>query len=934
MTKKERKEKGFKMSMLIRCKKSGKEFEITDNEVGVKIKCPCCGERLLVDDSVLPSDVYTATLIRKTEVIALEPDTIRFNDLFERGTDEYEYEQLFNRAYEERNADAQFELAMRIDDTENQPELVRFWVAQAANGGNAEAQYWMAEWHWQRGEFDLAERWYRDAAKLGHEEAKEMVDKFQFNEWKPWVKCGGRIIYEKVLEKVGRDNKYEEYLCSKYGSSDVELLWMDETDYKGTLFVIGSFADEKEVPRELLSEISGFIGRRLAYWGRLVDERIAGATKFLFFYAVLPSSDDPGEEEEKEVHQNHISELLQDERDAEYGELARLRVTWREAIEMNCPLCETKLKLPTRLTGGQVRCPHCKGEFVAKGEGIMTTSERRADRLRRKFDDESVEIDHIIYGEEARGSVISSLRLAFGAKCCETHGQAIGSGMTRPWPGIYVDVAFKEGVAVDTNRIVAIRELLSGALGFWMRQTNAFQGYEYVVEYYIRQDRPCKQNENVKLEVELKKEKDAARVKTKDQAVHVDGAVKSREMEEARLEYLIFGNGERSRNRFDFQEYLRKKYGITRVLVSNNRPGDIWSEWHGLKDGFGVVVVTQTDYSQDVLFRLVQDMEKRFSRKLTLGKKHVDSSYIEYGFIPSMPNKGVVSQSKQMRSALQGRNATVRSQSISIPQHIGKGTGVDWSLENKVFSQMLARHGIKKFNVEMANPYCAEISIPMTVDADVVRKFANDLFHALDVLDADYEIDFGQPTDCSVLDLDEETRCYYVVFNHHAVKECESGDAMYKYKIEAVVARYDDHGVSCSTKNNTAKAHEASLSNMSQHKSKRMTNAQIDDCVKAIFGKNGMAYKVMKCCDNKYVYEVFVSAANETKCVDACNELFRRLGVLSSSCRIGVNQYSDYCGIARQGNVFMAIFNTPEAFDFKPNDANYRYLVKSMVKGI
>lgn len=140
----------------------------------------------------------------------------------------------------------------------------------------------------------------------------------------------------------------------------------------------------------------------------------------------------------------------------------------------------------------------------------------------------------------------------------------------------------------------------------------------------------------------------------------------------------------------------------------------------------------------------------------------------------------------------EGANVSPRKQSTSAPQHLGNGTRVDWSLENKVFAEMIARHGISKFHVDMANPYCAEISIPMNVNENTVRKFANDLFHELDVLDADCELDFGQNTDCSVLDLNEDAGCYYVVFNHHDVKDAAPGDAMYKYKVEAISAGSED----------------------------------------------------------------------------------------------------------------------------------------------
>ena len=133
-----------------------------------------------------------------------------------------------------------------------------------------------------------------------------------------------------------------------------------------------------------------------------------------------------------------------------------------------------------------------------------------------------------------------------------------------------------------------------------------------------------------------------------------------------------------------------------------------------------------------------------------------------------------------------------RNTTTTTPQHLGKGTRVDWSRENKVFSEMLAKHGIGKFQVEMVNPYCAEVSIPMTESRSVVRGFANDLFHALDILDDGYDLEFGQLTDCSGIDINDDAKCYYVLFNQHDVAECNSGDGKYKYKIEAITANGED----------------------------------------------------------------------------------------------------------------------------------------------
>ena len=154
------------------------------------------------------------------------------------------------------------------------------------------------------------------AASLGllkYGAAQTRVDKFKFNEWKPYVEGGGMAIYERVLAAVGEDKKFEEYLCDKYGVRAAFPFWSDKTlpdcgVPKGTSYIIGSFREEKDVPRDLLAEISDKIGSRMTYSGRYVDTGITCETKFIFCYAVCPSVDE--QNEEVEIVPTHISDLL------------------------------------------------------------------------------------------------------------------------------------------------------------------------------------------------------------------------------------------------------------------------------------------------------------------------------------------------------------------------------------------------------------------------------------------------------------------------------------------------------------------------------------------------------------------------------------------------------------------------------------------------
>ena len=134
-----------------------------------------------------------------------------------------------------------------------------------------------------------------------------------------------------------------------------------------------------------------------------------------------------------------------------------------------------------------------------------------------------------------------------------------------------------------------------------------------------------------------------------------------------------------------------------------------------------------------------------------------------------------------------------RSTITTTPQHLGRGAGVDWTSENKVFSEMLVKHGIKKFHVEMANPYCAEVSIPMTESRSVVRGFANGLLGGLGLLEYG-DINFHQFGANCGLDINGDSKCYFVILNHHEVVGLKSGNRNYKYTVEAIMNGDDEEG--------------------------------------------------------------------------------------------------------------------------------------------
>ena len=171
--------------MLIRCKKTGEEYEITDREIGEKIECPCCGEKFVVDDLIISDAAYTAALIRKTEALMLRNEPKQ--KLYKHGT-ESSAALLFDRAYEHKDAEAQFQLAKWLFDNEREYALAAFWFECAAAKKHPEATYRFAECLWNgigiRKNIDRAVVEYRNAAKYGCDAAKGIAAKFDFAEYR------------------------------------------------------------------------------------------------------------------------------------------------------------------------------------------------------------------------------------------------------------------------------------------------------------------------------------------------------------------------------------------------------------------------------------------------------------------------------------------------------------------------------------------------------------------------------------------------------------------------------------------------------------------------------------------------------------------------------------------------------------------------------
>lgn len=222
---------------------------------------------------------------------------------------------------------------------------------------------------------------------------------------------------------------------------------------------------------------------------------------------------------------------------------------------------------------------------------------------------------------------------------------------------------------------------------------------------------------------------------------------------------------------------LHKKYAVGHIWVQdNNKPNFI----NGLPAGIGLVIdeaekfdeppAPPDDLEDEISYMIGRVL--RYVKTFSTGPGRYSHSY------------AVLEGDLTERQYADRRvGVSVKRCAASTVQYLGKGTGVDWSRENAAFARFADEYGITGFNARAVNPYCMEVSIPLSVDEDDVRDFANDFFDELGFLSGG-EINFHQFGPCCFLDKSDD--CYYVVFNHHSVVGSKAGDSNYKYTVEAV----------------------------------------------------------------------------------------------------------------------------------------------------
>ena len=233
---------------------------------------------------------------------------------------------------------------------------------------------------------------------------------------------------------------------------------------------------------------------------------------------------------------------------------------WRERIQVNCPKCEAKISLETRLLGGKVTCPHCGETFLAQGEGTMVTEDRNRyrDDLRREKDVEAIEAC-LEWGSEA----MTTLQMGFkvGGLGCEAESD-----------GVYLRFWFEKNFDIS-NLLDHFKSLVESMIGYGLlvvktKKDEMPDGFRWEACYRVQENGPREQIARAVLE---------RKHNANDKSGMIEHPmVLRRKVEEDRLIYLIHGDVDErvySRNYFCFFDYLRRKYEnvhIQRILVAGS----------------------------------------------------------------------------------------------------------------------------------------------------------------------------------------------------------------------------------------------------------------------------------------------------------------------------------------------------------------------------
>ena len=250
---------------------------------------------------------------------------------------------------------------------------------------------------------------------------------------------------------------------------------------------------------------------------------------------------------------------------------------------------------------------------------------------------------------------------------------------------------------------------------------------------------------------------------------------------------------------------------------------------------------------------------------------------------------------------------------------------VSWKLEDEIFAMLLHKYNVVGVDGSALNPYCIRVTIPISNNENIVRNFANELFHELEVLDGCSKIDFGETVDYCRLEKDDEGKCYYVAFNHHRIVGLRPGDDGYEYSVAAEYGASEDEGDEFGKWGDGKPKSKLVVSNIRPSAKRR---AEIEKQIADAMNPYRIVSEVGEI--NPYCYNVRVDAgsADEAAILDAFNNMFHALGVLPENETLDVGDESDYCEIYATSDAYFAPINDPLIIGVDENDENYKYVLK------
>ena len=104
-----------------------------------------------------------------------------------------------------------------------------------------------------------------------------------------------------------------------------------------------------------------------------------------------------------------------------------------------------------------------------------------------------------------------------------------------------------------------------------------------------------------------------------------------------------------------------------------------------------------------------------------------------------------------------------------VGEGMNKPTAGQMAAVASVAQTLLSQYKIPSADISHANPFLFAFIIHASFGETVVKAFANDLFHALNILPREEAMDIAEATHYCALDVDMAKGVYLIIFNHPSI---------------------------------------------------------------------------------------------------------------------------------------------------------------------